>query len=94
MSGWAPKRFWKEARVAEVDGGWTVTLDGRKVRTPAKADFVVPTRALAESCAAEWAARINSAQTTSVNSLAIDRSGSVLITHSKRQHWYTRPTWI
>ena len=57
MSGWAPKRFWKEARVAEVDGGWTVTLDGRKVRTPAKADFVVPTRALAESCAAEWAAQ-------------------------------------
>lgn len=57
MSGWAPKRFWKEARAAEAGAGWTVTLDGRPVRTPAKAAFEVPTRALAEACAAEWAAQ-------------------------------------
>lgn len=57
MSAWKPKRFWKETRVAEADGGFTIMLDGRPLRTPAKADFVLPTRALAEAAAAEWDAQ-------------------------------------
>lgn len=57
MSVWAPKRFWKEAKVAEVEGGVTVVLDGRPVRTPAKAPLVLPSRALAEVVAAEWDAQ-------------------------------------
>ncbi len=57
MSGWAAKRFWKEARVDVCDGGFTVTLDGRAVKTPAKAALVVPTRAMAEAMAAEWDAQ-------------------------------------
>lgn len=48
------KRFWKEAAVAEVDGGFAVALDGKPVRTPARAPLVAPTRALAEAIAAEW----------------------------------------
>ena len=43
--------------MAEVDGGWTVTLDGRPLRTPAKAPLIVPTRAYAEAVAAEWEAQ-------------------------------------
>jgi chaperone required for assembly of F1-ATPase len=57
MSGWAAKRFWKEARVDSCEGGYTVTLDGRAVKTPAKAPLVVPTRAMAEAIAAEWDAQ-------------------------------------
>ena len=57
MSAWTMKRFWQAADVAETDGGWTVTLDGRPVRTPAKAAFAVPTLAYAEACAAEWEAQ-------------------------------------
>ena len=57
MSGWKAKRFWDKAEVREAEGGWTVTLDGRAVKTPAKAAFVLPTRALAEAAAAEWAAQ-------------------------------------
>lgn len=57
MSDWAPKRFWSETRVQACDGGFTVVLDGRSVRTPAKAAFVLPSRALAERCAAEWDAQ-------------------------------------
>jgi chaperone required for assembly of F1-ATPase len=57
MSGWAKKRFWTEAVVAPAEGGWTVELDGRSIRTPAKAPLVVPTRALADLIAAEWAAQ-------------------------------------
>lgn len=57
MSGWAKKRFWKEATVAEEDGGFSIRLDGRAVKTPAKAPLVVPTRAMAEAIAAEWQAQ-------------------------------------
>ena len=57
MTGWAPKRFWKQAGVDPVTGGFAVRLDGRPVKTPAKAPLVVPTRALAEAMAAEWDAQ-------------------------------------
>ncbi len=57
MAGWVPKRFWKEAAVAETDGGWTVQLDGRAVKTPAKAALVLPSRAYAGGVAAEWDAQ-------------------------------------
>ncbi|PKQ12357.1 MAG: ATPase [Alphaproteobacteria bacterium HGW-Alphaproteobacteria-1] len=57
MSEWAAKRFWKEARAVEGAPGYGVELDGRPVRTPAKAALVVPTRALAQGIAAEWAAQ-------------------------------------
>lgn len=52
----APKRFWTEVHVAETPGGFGVRLDARILRTPAKAELVVPTRALAEAIAAEWRA--------------------------------------
>lgn len=57
MSEWAPKRFWQNAEVAQVAEGYTVLLDGRGVKTPAKTPLVVPTQGLAQSIAAEWAAQ-------------------------------------
>ncbi|MCT4556556.1 MAG: ATPase [Pelagimonas sp.] len=57
MSEWAPKRFWKNTEVSEVEGGFTVTLDGRGIKTPAKTPLVVPTRALADELAREWDAQ-------------------------------------
>jgi chaperone required for assembly of F1-ATPase len=50
------KRFYKETAVDASDGGFRVLLDGRPMRTPAKAVLVVPTRALAEAIAEEWRA--------------------------------------
>jgi chaperone required for assembly of F1-ATPase len=52
-----PKRFYKEASVAEAQGGFGILLDGRPVNTPAKRRVVVPWRPLAEAMAAEWAAQ-------------------------------------
>ncbi|WP_421786276.1 ATP12 family chaperone protein [Hyphobacterium sp.] len=49
-----PKRFYKAVSVVETDGGWTVQLDGRGIRTPMKHALVAPTRELAELMAAEW----------------------------------------
>lgn len=57
MSGWKAKRFWKEARVEAVNGGFQVMLDTRAVKTPAKSPLVMPTRAMAEAVAAEWDAQ-------------------------------------
>lgn len=57
MSEWAPKRFWTAAEVAPSGAGWTVTLDGRAVKTPAKTLLEVPTEALAKEIAAEWQAQ-------------------------------------
>ena len=48
------KRFWKEARTVEANGGWGIELDERPVRTPMRALLQVPTRALADAIAAEW----------------------------------------
>ncbi len=53
----APKRFWTATEVGEAEGGLTILLDGRPVRTPARAPLILPTRALAEAVAAEWQAQ-------------------------------------
>ncbi|THH34467.1 ATPase [Aliishimia ponticola] len=57
MSEWKMKRFWKQADIAEAEEGFTVALDGRPIKTPAKQGLIVPTKALAESIAAEWDAQ-------------------------------------
>lgn len=57
MSDWAAKRFWSEAAPVPEAEGFAVALDGRRVKTPAKAPLVVPTEALAEAIAAEWQAQ-------------------------------------
>ena len=40
--------------VEAEDGGWTVKLDGKPLRTPARAALVVPTQTLAKAIADEW----------------------------------------
>ena len=57
MSGWKAKRFWKAAATESCEGGFTVRLDGRPVKTPAKTLLVVPTQAMAEAISAEWDAQ-------------------------------------
>jgi chaperone required for assembly of F1-ATPase len=48
------KRFWKEVSVERGGDGWALKLDGRPVKTPARATLVVPTESLAEAIADEW----------------------------------------
>lgn len=47
------KRFYKQADVTG-NGPFGVALDGRPLRTPARAPLAVPTLALAQAIAAEW----------------------------------------
>ena len=52
-----PKRFYKDVTVAPAEDGFAILLDGKPVRTPRKLPLRVPTRALADAIAAEWAAQ-------------------------------------
>ncbi len=52
-----PKRFYESVSVGEEDGAFTVLLDGKPIRTPAKRLFALPARALAEIAAREWQAQ-------------------------------------
>lgn len=49
------KRFYKEVTTVQGGRGHSVALDGRPMRTPAKAELVVPSKALADAIAEEWA---------------------------------------
>jgi chaperone required for assembly of F1-ATPase len=57
LTAWAAKRFWKAASTEPVEGGFTIWLDGRAVKTPAKAPLVLPTLAMAQAIAVEWDAQ-------------------------------------
>jgi chaperone required for assembly of F1-ATPase len=57
MSGARRKRFYTSVTVSEHEGGFGVSLDGRAIKTPAKALLSVPTADLAGYIAAEWDAQ-------------------------------------
>lgn len=83
MSEWKARRFWTMAQAVERDEGHTVVLDGRPVRTPAKAELTLPSRALAEALAEEWAAQ---GEAIDPNSMPLTRFANSAIDKVARQH--------
>ncbi len=57
MSAWKAKRFWANAVGEACDGGYTVRLDTRTVKTPARRPLLLPTLAMAQAIAVEWDAQ-------------------------------------
>ena len=51
------KRFYKNAAAVAEGDAWSIRLDGRPIKTPARASLIVPTAALAQAIAAEWEAQ-------------------------------------
>jgi chaperone required for assembly of F1-ATPase len=51
------KRVYASAGVGEVDGGFSVTLDGKPIKTPSGRLVIVPIREIADAVAAEWQAQ-------------------------------------
>jgi chaperone required for assembly of F1-ATPase len=51
------KRFYKQVAIEPHEGGHAIRLDGRPVKTPARADLALLTSALAHAVAAEWDAQ-------------------------------------
>ena len=75
------KRFYREVTTCPLAGGWGIALDGRPMRTPSKAELIVPTAALAAAIAAEWEAqqgdiRPATMPLTRLAATAIDRTAS------------------
>lgn len=74
------RRFYKTVSVEPAGSGFAIALDGKPMRTPARAELVLPTRRLAEAIAAEWGAQgdmIKPAEMhrTQLAATAIDRVG-------------------
>ncbi len=74
------KRFYREAGIAEADGGYAIELDGRIVRTPGKHSLVVPSRALATSIAAEWDAQPDEIEPAGMHRTRLANSAVDLVT--------------
>ena len=51
------KRFYEKAATATTEDGFAITLDEQAVRTPGGVPLTVPTEALADAVAGEWAAQ-------------------------------------
>jgi chaperone required for assembly of F1-ATPase len=50
-----PRRFYSAVSVAQMNGGFAVNLDARMLRGPKGGQVVLPTQALADQVAEEWA---------------------------------------
>ncbi|WP_337188963.1 ATP12 family protein [Phenylobacterium sp.] len=50
-----PRRFYEAVSLVDAEGGVQVLLDGRNLRTPRAMRMILPTRAVAEQVAEEWA---------------------------------------
>lgn len=79
------RRFWKNVAVKAHESGFAIALDGRPVRTPARARLALPSARLAEAVAAEWAAQgdeVNprSMPLTGLANAAIDHGASLAAT--------------
>jgi len=73
------KRFYKDVSIEASQSAWRVLLDGRPIKTPAKADLAAPTEALAAALSDEWAGQgesvdIQRMHLTRLANVAIDRT--------------------
>lgn len=83
MSDWQAKRFWTEARVLPEDLGFVVELDGRRLKTPAKASLVMPTRDMADAVAAEWDAQV---EAIDPRTMPVTQSANAALDKVQHQH--------
>ncbi|MBL4907354.1 MAG: hypothetical protein JKX94_07880 [Sneathiella sp.] len=60
------KRFYKLAEAGPLDSGYTVLLDGRPIKTPAKQPLFLPIKKLADEIANEWNAQLETVEPSSM----------------------------
>jgi chaperone required for assembly of F1-ATPase len=76
------KRFYEKAGLVAREDGFSVVLDGRPVRTPAKQALRLPGEALAKAVAAEWLAQgaeldPSTMPMTRLSNTALDRTAAM-----------------
>ena len=75
------KRFWTAAEAVERPGGWGIVLDGKPLKTPARAELAVPSERLAEAIRAEWAA---AGETVDPRAMPLTGLANAAIDHAAR----------
>ena len=78
-----PRRFWTDVDVAEGPDGFVVRLDGRPAKTPAGVPLALPTRALADVVAEEWARQ---GETVELATMLATRLASTAVDRVPQQH--------
>lgn len=81
------KKFYKTVSVEPRGGAFSILLDGRPAKTPARADLAAPTSALAEAIADEWRGEGDSVD---FSALALTRHATTAIDLGNRE----RNRWI
>ncbi len=81
------KRFWKIARIETVESGFAIRLDERPVKTPMRAELVLPNMEMAQAVCAEWDAvgddidpmvmPITGLANAAIDRIAADRGGFI-----------------
>ena len=81
------KRFWKIVLIEPSSGGYAIRLDSRPVKTPMRAELVLPSMAIAEAVRAEWDAvgddidpmmmPITGLANAAIDRIAADREGFI-----------------
>jgi chaperone required for assembly of F1-ATPase len=81
------KRFWKLVFIEPSSGGYAIRLDSRPVKTPMRAELVLPNMAIAEAVRAEWEAvgddidpimmPITGLSNAAIDRIAADREGFI-----------------
>jgi chaperone required for assembly of F1-ATPase len=81
------RRFWKIARIVPVESGFAVRLDERPVKTPMRAELILPNATMASAVLAEWDAvgekidpaimPITGLANAAIDRIAADRAGFV-----------------
>ncbi len=81
------KRFWKIVLIEPSSGGYAIRLDSRPVKTPMRAELVLPNMAIAEAVRAEWDAvgddidpmmmPITGLANAAIDRIAADREGFI-----------------
>jgi len=75
------KKFYKTVSLGEGDNGFSILLDGKNAKTPARASLAAPSRALAEAIAEEWGGEgesvdFDAMRLTRLAATAIDLAGA------------------
>jgi len=78
------KRFYDDVAVVAEEHGFGLRLDGKPLRTPAKAPLVLPSRALAEAIAAEWRGQGDTVSLTDLPLTRLASTGIDLV--ARRRH--------
>lgn len=80
-----PRRFYRQVDVAPATAGWQIALDGKLLRSPAKAELILPTEQLALALRAEWDAQEDHVKphTMPLMQLASTTIDRVILNHGK-----------